>query len=166
MCSFSLFFPMNMPVLILHYFFHDFFIFWFLGSKIFSILSFTAIPFVARPSLLPYLLIPKYCWHAFWFFSSFFSCSSFPLLSFFSLPHLVMLLCLLPSFILIEIPVTLDLFCKDHKAVRPLGRWKHKENWLWRWSSEKGSLLRVSFLSVITRKGAFGLVPQLHRRTS
>lgn len=119
--------------------------FWFLGSKIFSILSFTAIPFVVCPSLLPYLLIPKYCWHALWFFSTFFSCSSFLLLSFFSLPHLVMPFCLLPPFIIIDIPVTLDLFCKDHKAVRPLSRWKPKQNWLWRWSNEKGLLLGSVF---------------------
>lgn len=142
--SYSLFFPKNMPILILHYCFSWLF-FFFLGSKIFSILSFTAIPFVVCPSLLTYLLISKYCWHTLWFFPTFFSCSSFLLLSLFFLPHLVMPFCLLPSFIIIDIPVTLDLFCKDHKAVRPLSRWKPKQNWLWRWSNEKGSLLGSFF---------------------
>lgn len=85
--------PSNRPILILHYFFSQFFPFlFFLRSKIISILSFTAITFVVCPSLLPYLLILIYYWFTLWFFSISFSfalISPFDFLFFFSLPHLV-----------------------------------------------------------------------------
>lgn len=119
--------PSNRPILILHYFFSQFFPFlFFLRSKIISILSFTAITFVVCPSLLPYLLILIYYWFTLWFFSISFSFALISPFDFFFFLSLILsylaLLSPLALFYLLEIPVTLDLFCKDHKAVRPLGR--------------------------------------------
>lgn len=128
-CSFSFFSP-NKTILILHQFFSRF-IFRFFSS------FWEAKYFLFCPSLPFPLLSAHLCCLICWSlnitgsptdsFPSLFSLAlHFSFRLFFFFPLSLTLACLAvsscPLFFLIEILVTLDLFGKDHKAVRPLGR--------------------------------------------